>query len=76
MFKTFYATGLVSTKLNTSILINNPNITNYDEVFFGIAATSGSKLKVNYTSETSSLVDAMIATKYPDSNVVKGDLIE
>lgn len=76
MFKTLYATGLQSSKFKTSLLISNPNITDYSEVFYGVAAISGSELKVNYTSETSDLVDLMIATKYPGSNVVKGDLIE
>ena len=33
-------------------------------------------ITVNYTSETSSLVDKMIATKSSNSNVVKGDCID
>jgi hypothetical protein len=43
---------------------------------FGNAATvSGAKITVDYTSETSDLVDSMIATKSTNSNVVKGSLI-
>ena len=41
-------------------------------VFYDVATKSGSKITVNYTSATSSLVDKMIATKSSNSNVVKG----
>jgi hypothetical protein len=41
-------------------------------MFNKVATKTGSKMTVNYTSATSSLVDSMIATKSSSSNVVKG----
>ena len=41
-----------------------------------VANVSGTSFTVNYTSETESLVDAMIATKTDGANVVKGSLVE
>ncbi len=35
----------------------------------------GSKIVLNYTNETSSLVDEIIASKPENANVVKGELI-
>ena len=72
MSSMFNATGYNSTKLNTSITIKNPNTTSYTSMFNGVATKEGSQITVNYTSETSDLVDAMIATKSELSNVVKG----
>jgi hypothetical protein len=68
----FYQTGYISTKLNISITIRNPNTTLYYSMFNYVATMPGSKITVNYTSETSDLVDQMIATKSDDSNVIKG----
>ena len=68
----FFRAGYNSTKLNTSITIKNPNITSYGGMFSGVATKEGSQIIVNYTSETSDLVDAMIATKWSSSNVIKG----
>ena len=68
--------GYNSTKLNTSITIRNPNVTSYSDMFDGVATKSGTSFKVNYTSETESLVDDMIATKSSGANVVKGELVE
>ena len=62
-------------KLVTSITIRNPNMTSYEEMFLNAVPTTGSKITVNYTSETSDLVDLMIATKSELSNVVKGTLV-
>ena len=76
MSRMFYQTGNPSTKLNTSITIRNPNTTDYSDMFNNVATKSGSKITVNYTSATSSLVDQMIATKSSDSNVVKGYNVE
>lgn len=74
-YRMFYNTGYNSTKFNTSFTIRNPNITSYEEMFLNAAPTTGSKITVNYTSETSDLVDKMIATKSEASNVVKGTLV-
>ena len=56
--------------------IKNPNISNYSGMFSSVAIQPGSKITVNYTSETEALVDQMIATKSPESNVVKGKLVD
>ena len=45
-------------------------------MFKNAATATGSGITVNYTSETSSLVENMIATKSTGSNVVKGILIQ
>lgn len=68
----FYCTGWKSTNFVTSITIKNPNVTLYAGMFDQVAIKPGSKITVNYTSETESLVDDMIATKSDNSNVVKG----
>jgi surface protein len=68
----FCKTGYNSTKLNTSITIRNPNVTEYTSMFNSVATKTGSQIIVNYTSETEALVDQMIATKSEGANVVKG----
>jgi len=64
--------------LTTTILINgdmsNNNYIDYSSMFGSAATEEGAKITVNYTSETSTLVDNMIATKSDNSNVVKGTL--
>ena len=57
--------------LTTTINIMNANAV-YDGMFLGAATEGDAKIIVNYTSETESLVDNMIATKSANSNVVKG----
>ena len=61
--------------LTTTINISNPNITLYSLMFSGTATNDGTLIKVNYTTETSDLVDQMIETKSLYSNVIKGELI-
>lgn len=61
--------------LTATINITNPNVENYEEIFTFAATLDGAQITVNYTAETSDLVDRMIATKSEDSNVVKGSLI-
>ena len=51
---------------------NNP--TDYSSVFYGASKISGSLITVNYSSTTTN-IDAIIATKASDSNVVKGSVI-
>jgi surface protein len=75
MTNMFAGTGCNSAKLNTSITIRNPNLTNYSWMFADAVLKDGSQIKVNYTSETEELADKMIATKSSNSNVVKGNLI-
>ena len=61
--------------LTTTISILGNNVTNYRYMFSNAATQNGAKITVNYTSETSSLVDNMIATKSTNSNVVKGSQV-
>ena len=72
IFDMFSYTGYSSTNLNISITIKNSKIVTYTGMFTGVATKTGSKITVNYTTETSDLVDLMIATKSSTSNVVKG----
>ena len=66
--------------LTTTINIMNANLTSYSSMFAGAATDANAKITVNYIAsldtiadgETQSLVDKMIATKYSNSNVVKG----
>lgn len=48
------------------------NPTEYTFMFSSASTSSGSKIVVNYLKENESLVDSLIATKTPSSNVVKG----
>ena len=73
-----YSNGIFEncTKLQTEITIMNPNVTeeNYKNMFDRAATDPNAKIIVNYTSETETLVDNMIKTKSPNSNVIKGIL--
>ena len=62
-------------KLQTQINIVNINTTTYNYMFSSAATDPNAKITVNYTSETESLVDKIIATKSANSNVVKGKQI-
>ena len=55
--------------------ITGNKITNYTNIFYNAATEEGAKITVNYTSETESLVDKIIATKSANSNIVKGKQI-
>ena len=68
----FYQTGYNNTDFVTSINITNPSTNVYNLMFRDVATKGNSKITVNYTTETSDLVDKMIATKSSSSNVVKG----
>ncbi len=61
--------------LITTISILNSNTTSYFQMFYNAAVNDGALIKVNYTTETSDLVDQMIATKSSESSVAKGELI-
>ena len=70
-------------KLSTTINITNSNITDYISIFSNAATANGAKITVNYIAaldtiaegETQSLIDKIIATKSPNSNIVKGSQI-
>ena len=61
--------------LNFTFNVTGNKVTNYTNIFSNTATDSNAKVVVNYTSETESLVDQMIATKSTPSNVVKGSQI-
>jgi len=61
--------------LTTTLNIMNPNVTSYNGMFSYAATSSNAQIIVNYTADTSTLVDQMIATKSSSSNVVKGTQI-
>ena len=75
MTSMFYNAGYSSSKINTNITIMNPNITSYDNMFFGFVLDSNSKIIVNFIDSTSDIVDLLIATKSTNSNVIKGGKI-
>ena len=62
--------------LTTTITIKSSKTTSYSSMFQDAATNSGAQITVNYTKETSSLVEEMIATKSENSNVVKGSLVD
>lgn len=67
--------------LTATITIRGTNCTEFKEtlgwsnIFHSTSVYSGTKFTVNYTSDASSLVDEMIATKSESSNVIKGALV-
>ncbi len=62
-------------KLKTNITIKNAETNVYEKIFTYAATEEGAEITVNYTTETSDLVDKMIETKSPNSNVKKGELV-
>ena len=67
----FNMMGSNSLILNFTLTINNPDMSYYS-MFNDVAVNDGTQITVNYTSETSGLVDNMIANKGYGTNVVKG----
>lgn len=62
--------------LTTTINIKSNKIENYTSMFDYSSIISPAKITVNYTVQSSSIVDSMIATKSASSNVVKGIQVE
>ena len=58
--------------LTATITIRNANVTNYSAMLRNTSTSARAKLTLNYTIDTSDLVDSMVAT---NSNVVKGTLV-
>ena len=58
--------------LKTTINIMSSNVWKYQYIFSAAATNPGSQITINYVAGASALVDNMIATKSPSSNVVKG----
>jgi hypothetical protein len=76
MVRMFNNVAFNSTNFKTSITIMNPNVEYYGNMFSGVATKGDSKVTVNYIGKTSELVDKMIATKFNNSNVVKGSKLD
>ena len=57
--------------LTATLNLTNPNITTYDGMFTNAATAEGSAITINYTTETSSLVDAIVAAT-ANPNITKG----
>ena len=55
-------------------LYSNPDETNYHNIFGAAATASGALITVNYRSSVTN-INAIIATKSSNSNVVKGSVI-
>ncbi len=64
-----------STKVRTSMTIKNIGLENYYEMFQEAATEESAQIKLNYTEETSELVNNMINTKPDNSHVIKGEKI-
>ncbi len=62
-------------KIITTLTIKGTNCQNYDNIFFAAATSDEANITLNYTEDASSLVDAMIATKYASSNILKGQQV-
>jgi hypothetical protein len=68
-------TGASSAKFSTNIIINSPNIVDYEYMFERVATKTGAQIVVYYIDDdTSALVDLLIATKTDTSNVIKGGM--
>ena len=61
--------------MSTELTISNPNISVYRSAFQDTAFSDGAHITINYTAETEALVDAIVATKSSQANIVKGNLV-
>ena len=61
--------------LNFTFNVTGNKVTNYTNIFNNTATDSNAKIVVNYTAETETLVDNMLATVSSGRNVVKGKQI-
>jgi len=61
--------------LNFTFNVTGNKVTNYTNIFSNTATDPNAKIIVNYTAETETLVDNMLATVASTSNVVKGKQI-
>jgi len=69
-----------ASKISTTLTIRNINTT-HDLMFYGAATTKNtegnyiSSITINYTPDTSELVENIISSKPSNSNIVKGNLV-
>lgn len=68
----FDGMGISSQNYDITMTITNPNLKKYDFVFSGIAQADNTRFIINYTNETSDIVDEMIKTRGDTSHVYKG----
>ena len=61
--------------VETEFTIRSTQVDDFEGMLSDVA-TDGGQVVVNYTTETESIVDQMIATKSTNGNVVKGRLVE
>lgn len=59
-------------KLTTTLTVRNIN-TSYGDIFYGAGTATGASITVNYTSNTESLVDTIIAAS--NTHIIKGSLV-
>ena len=64
-------------KINTKLAIRNKSmkVYSYLSILSGAARETGSKIVLDYTSETSDIVDQLIQTASSNSNISKGSLL-
>ena len=62
-------------KVNSSLVIMNPEIVDYSLAFNGCATYPGSKLVINYTKDSEIAAKSILNSILPDSNVVLGEEI-
>ena len=62
-------------KITTTLNIMNPNMTSYDYMINQTATADGALVTLNYTADTSSLVDSIISSASSGCHVVKGKQI-
>lgn len=59
--------------ITTTITIMNANTTTYTSMLESAATEVASQITLNYTKETSTLVDQMLLTKSSNTNAIKGE---
>ena len=62
-------------KITTTLNIMNPNMTSYGYIINRTATADGALVTLNYTADTSSLVDSIISSASSTEHVVKGKQI-
>ena len=79
-FNTSKVTGMTNmfgscNKLTSSIIIMNPDITNYSVMFSNCSTDQSAKFTVNYKSGCQTVAQNMVNTKSSNSNVVLGSQV-
>jgi surface protein len=72
----FDSMGISSQNYDITMTITNPNLKKYDFVFHDVAQFDNTRLLINYTNETSNIVDEMLKTRVYGAHVYKGKNID